>query len=54
MKRVVFKTNEAVAYQGEAMESGDHFKNEASRLNVSGNGRTEPQQNKKYKRLAIN
>ena len=29
MKRVVFKTNEAVAYQGEAMESGDHFKNGA-------------------------
>jgi len=30
MKRVVFKTNEAVAYQGEAMESGDHFNNGAS------------------------
>jgi len=30
MKRVVFKTNEAVAYQGGAMESGDRFKNGAS------------------------
>jgi len=30
MKRVVLKTNEAVAYQGGAMESGDHFKNGAS------------------------
>jgi len=30
MKRVVFKTNEAVAYQGEAMDAGDHFKNGAS------------------------
>jgi len=30
MKRVVLKTNEAFAYQGEAMESGDHFKNGAS------------------------
>jgi len=30
MKRVVIKTSEAVAYQGEAMECGDHFKNGAS------------------------
>ena len=30
MKRVVLKTNEAVAYQGEAMEAGDHLKNGAS------------------------
>jgi len=30
MKRVVFKTNEAVAYQGGAMETGDHLKNGAS------------------------
>jgi len=30
MKRVVLKTNETVAYQGGAMESGDHFKNGAS------------------------
>ena len=30
MKRVVFKTNEAVAYQDGAMESVDCFKNGAS------------------------